>query len=372
VNFASQEYLNLATHPEVRLAAKEAIDIFGVHSAGSAALMGNTRLSLELEKRLAAFLGYKDCTVFPTGWGAGYGLVKTLVRQGDHVIIDRLAHACLQEGARAATGNVHLFPHLSNAAVGEHLRKIRQKNPTTGILVVSESLFSMDSDVPQIEELQDICSCEGATLMIDVAHDAGATGPAGGGYLELQCMAGKVDIVMGSFSKSFGSNGGFVACNDPALKLALRYNCGPLTFTNALSPVQAATVLKSLEIIEGEEGRILRERLMTNVLYMRERLTQVGLTPLGLPSAIVPVVLGTSAYSRLATRYAYEMGALVNLVEFPAVARGTSRWRIQVMANHTAEQIDRFVRIAEAACEKANEHLGATEIDRIDATIAAE
>lgn len=357
VNFASQDYLSLAGHPAIRAAATQAASRFGVHSAGSAALMGNTRLSVELELQLADFLGYADCTVFPTGWGAGYGAIRTLVRPTDHVLIDVLAHACLREGARNATAKVHTFPHLSNAAVERRLQRIRRDEPEAGILVVTETVFSMDSDVPDLAELQGICSRHGAILLVDVAHDLGCIGPTGRGILEWQGMVGRIDLVMGSFSKTFASNGGFVATNSPSLKLALRYNCGPLTFTNALSPIQAAVVLKALEIVRSPEGAARRECLMANILHLREMMEEAGFRLLGRPSAIVPVILGDSAASRLTTRYALATGGMVNLVEYPAVSRNTCRWRLQVMADHTPENIERFVRIAVHARENAQAHL---------------
>ena len=158
INFASQDYLNLATHFRAKGAAFRTIELCGVHSAGSPALMGDTIQSIELEKKIADFTGYKDCTLFPTGWAAGYGIVRALVRPQDHVLIDILSHACLHEGARAATPNVHVFPHLSNEAVERRLARIRERAPTESIIVVTESTFSMDSDVPAIPELKAICS----------------------------------------------------------------------------------------------------------------------------------------------------------------------------------------------------------------------
>lgn len=319
--------------------------------------MGNTSVSVELEKTLAQFLSVNDCTLFPTGWGAGYGTIKTLVTASDHVVIDMLAHACLQEGARSATANIHIFPHVSSDAVERRLRRIRSTEPTCGILVVTETVFSMDSDVPDIERLVDICRTYDAILMVDVAHDLGAIGPNGRGYLELQQMVGKVDLVMGSFSKTFASNGGFVATQHPALKLALRYNCGPLTFTNALSPIQASVISASLNVIQSDEGRLLRERLMSNILYMRQRLVESGFQILGEPSAIVPVMLGGNALSRLMTRFVLESGVLVNMVEYPAVAKHKCRWRIQMMTEHTNAHIDRFIETAVAAREKVMDYL---------------
>lgn len=346
VNFASQDYLSLAPHPLIAEAACATIRDLGVHSAGSGALMGNTAVSIRLEQAIAAFLGMRDCILFPIGWAAGYGVVKTLITTTDHIIIDLLAHACLQEGARNATPNVHAFSHLSTAAVERRLQRIRATDSQAGILVVTETLFSMDSDVPDIQALQALCHRHDATLVVDVAHDLGSFGPTGRGHLEVQGMLGKVDLVMGSFSKSFASNGGFVATNHPALKQALRSSCGPFTFTNALSPIQAAVVLKAIDIIDSPEGAMRRDRLMANIMRMRNGLQARGFTILGEPSAIVPVVLGSNALSRLITRHALSHGAVVNLVEYPAVSHNTCRWRIQVMADHTAEQIDSFIQIA--------------------------
>ena len=358
INLASQDYLNLASHPLIRRAAVQAIERYGVHSAGSAALMGNTAAGLALERELAQFLGLADCTVFPTGWAAGYGTVKTLVRAKHHVVIDLLAHACLQEGARDATANVHHFRHLSNEDLENKLRRIRAADPEVGILVVTESLFSMDSDVPDLRAAQDLAHRYQATLMVDVAHDLGAIGADGTGHLGLQGLLGEIDLVMGSFSKTFASNGGFVATNHTALKLALRAQCGTLTFTNAISPVAASVVSEALRLVQTEEGAQRRARMLGNSLALRKGLERAGFEVLGLPSAIVPVILGDAPLSRLMTKHALALGGIVNLIEHPAVSRNTCRWRLQVMADHTEEQMASFVRIAEQARELALAELG--------------
>jgi 7-keto-8-aminopelargonate synthetase-like enzyme len=345
-NFASQDYLSLASHPEVIEAACRTARDLGVHSAGSATLMGGTALAHELERQIAAFLGMKDCTLFSIGWAAGYGIVKFLVTPQDHVVIDILAHACLQEGAKASGAKVHLSPHNSVEAIERRLKRIRRNAPAAGILVVTESLFSMDSDTPDIVAIQNLCHAYNATLLVDVAHDLGAMGTTGRGALEMQAMLGKVDVVMGSFSKTFASNGGFVATNRPALKVALRFCCGPLTFTNALSPIQAAIVLKALDIVRSDEGDRRRKRLLRNATDLRDALAAEGFEILGAPSAIVPVVLGSSAVSRRITGLTLERGALVNLVEYPAVSLNSSRWRLQVMADHQPEHIEALVKAA--------------------------
>jgi glycine C-acetyltransferase len=357
VNLASQDYLSLSSAPEVRAAAIAAVDDEGVHSAGSAALMGLTTSSNLLEQELADFTGYLDCTVFPIAWAAGYGVITALVRPADHVVIDVLAHACLQEGARSATPNVHKVPHLKCSGVERRLRKIRESAPQAGILVVTETLFSMDSDSPRLAELQELCKRYSATLLVDCAHDLGALGATGRGVLEEQGLVGKVDLLMGSFSKVFGSPGGFVCSNSPSLKWGLRYSCGPSTFTNAMSPIQAAVVRASLGLIRGDEGAARRERLMRNVNRLRAAVGGLGYRVLGRPSAVVPVIVGDVAYGRILTKYLLRRGAIVNLVEYPAVSAKTSRLRLQVMADHTPGDIEELVGIlADAEVDARREY----------------
>jgi len=372
VNLASQDYLSLASSPEARAAAIAAVEAEGVHSAGSAALMGITNGSLQLERELADFTGFLDCTVFPIAWAAGYGVITALVRPQDHVVIDVLAHACLQEGARSATSNVHKVPHLKSSGVERRLRKIRQASPEVGILVVTETLFSMDSDSPRIAELQELCRKYSATLLVDCAHDLGALGETGRGVLEEQGLVGQVDLLMGSFSKVFGSPGGFVCANTVSLKWGLRYSCGPSTFTNAMSPIQAAVVRSSLAMIRGDEGAARRERLLRNVNRLRGALTRRGYQVLGRPSAVVPVIVGDVAYGRILTKHLLKRGAIVNLVEYPAVSPKSSRLRLQVMADHTPEDVEEFVAILDAAEQDARleyDSFGAepAEVDARDA-----
>jgi len=343
VNFASQDYLSMSNNPQIKAVAKEVIDVCGVHSAGSAALVGNTSYSVQLERKIAEFCGMPEAILFPTGWAAGYGVIKGLVRSTDHIVMDALAHTCLQEGANAATKNIYLFRHNQVAECRKWLERIRAKDTENGILVVTEGLFSMDSDTPDIQALQDLCHEFAATLVVDVAHDMGNLGPDGRGHIGMQNMLGKVDLVMGSFSKTFGSNGGFVACRNREVKEYLRFYSPPCTFSNALSPMQSATVLKAFEIIESPEGAALREKLMANILHLRAELEAAGFEVYGDPSAIVCVKMGNEGLARLVARRLPEEGLIVNLVEFPAVPKGQARFRMQVMANHTAEDVKQAV-----------------------------
>jgi 7-keto-8-aminopelargonate synthetase-like enzyme len=343
VNFASQDYLGLASHPAIKEAGKAAIDEYGVHSAGSAAFMGNTRFSLKLQDTISKFLRMDNTILYPTGWAAGYGVIRGLLRPDDHVVIDGLAHNCLQDGAIAATRNIHLHGHLNLDSVRRHLKRIRTRDTANGILVVTEGLFSMDSDTPDISAMQELCRAFDATLLVDVAHDFGNIGEDGTGHIGLQQMLGKVDIVMGSFSKTFASNGGFVTVNSPAVREYLRYFGSSGTFSNALSPVQSAIVLKAFEIVQSQEGKELRAQMMRNVLYLRGRLQDLGLEVIGNPSAIVSAKVGDEALARLVSRRLPALGVVANLVEFPAVAKGSARFRLQVMAKHKKDDIDTLI-----------------------------
>lgn len=177
INFSSQEYLSLASHPRVQRAAIEAIERLGVHSAGSTALAGNVVDGNALENEIAQWLQMSHVALFPTGWAAGYGVCRGLMRPNDHIVLDVLAHNCLQEGANAATKNVHLYRHLDVSHARKQLQRIRAKDDVNGILLVTEGIFSMDADSPDIAALQALAHEYGALLVVDVAHDLGCSGP---------------------------------------------------------------------------------------------------------------------------------------------------------------------------------------------------
>ncbi|HEY9231804.1 MAG TPA: aminotransferase class I/II-fold pyridoxal phosphate-dependent enzyme, partial [Blastocatellia bacterium] len=314
------------------------------------------RLSRRLEAEIAELVNMDHVLLFPTGWAAGFGAIVGLVRSSDHIVIDQLAHSCLMQGARAATPNVRFFHHNDALELRRKLRRIRDKDTSHGILVISEGLFSMDSDSPDIAALQEVCSEYGAVLMVDVAHDLGAQGPGGSGQIGLQNMLGKVDLVMGSFSKTFASNGGFVATHDLPVKQYLGIYGGSHTYSNAISPVQCGVVLEAMRIVRSAEGDHLRVRSKANIHQLRDGFRVRGVDCLGEPSNVVPVTVGDERVAKWTSRFLEENGLIANLVEFPAVARNRARFRFQVMASHTAEQInaaiDIFCRSMEAAQER--------------------
>lgn len=353
VNFASQDYLSLSSHPAVKEAAVEAIKEYGVHSAGSAALLGNTRHSLLLEQRITAFLDGRETVLYPTGWSAGFAAIQGFVRPDDHVVMDVLAHSCLQEGARASTRNIHYHGHLNIRAMERRLQKIRASDTENGILLVTESLFSMHSDTPDIAAMRALCDEYDAVLLVDCAHDFGSMADDGRGHMSLQNVLHDVDIIIGSFSKTFASNGGFISVKDRASAEYLKYYSATQTFSNALSPVQAAAVLAAFDIVDSAEGRDRRRKLMDNILYMRSEMTKVGLETLGDPSAIVPVRVGAEGLARIASRELSGLGAIANLVEYPAVPQGGARFRVQVMSDHSHADVDQLVRLMLQAMRNA-------------------
>lgn len=354
-NFASQDYLSLARHPAVVEAAVRAVHDFGVHSAGSGMLSGNTRFSIALEESLQELLGAPHVLLFPTGWAAAFGTIVGLIRPYDYILLDNLAHASLQQGAAAATPQVRRHPHLDVDAAREQLVQIRAQDATNAILVVTEGLFSMDSDVGRLAELQALCREYDATLLVDVAHDLGASGPGGTGEPGAQAVLGEVDLVMGAFSKTFASNGGFVATRSLAARVAITGFGGSWTFSNALSPMQAAVVTETIRIVRSPEGDERRARLLRNSIRLRDGLARHGIDCLGQPSAIVPAPLGSEVLARVASGLLFRRGILANLAEFPAVASGTARFRMQVMADHTDDELDAAADVVAEVVQQAAE-----------------
>ena len=349
LNFASQDYLSLASHPDIRTAAREAIDHYGVHSGGAPVLAGAIDLSDQLEAGIATHLQMPHVMICPTGWAAGYGAVRGLARDTDHVVIDQLAHNCLQEGAAAATRSLHFFRHLDVAHARIKLASIRARDPHNGILFVTEGLFSMDSDTSQLAGFLAICQEFGARMVVDVAHDLGCTGPNGTGQLGLQDMLGKVDVVVGSFSKTFATNGGFIATRERDLGNYLRYLSPPVTFSSALAPAQVAVAFAALKLVRSEEGERRRQALSSAVSVLRAGFAARQVEVMGVPSPLVPVFIGRDDVGRIAARLLAGAGLVTNLVEYPAVSRATARFRLQVMSTHdTAACETAALRIAEA------------------------
>ena len=368
INFASQDYLALSYRSEVKQAAHAVIDKFGVHSAGSPSLCGRTSILLELENTIAKELGYESCMVFPTGWAAGFGVISGLVREADTILIDSLCHNCIQEGARFSTPNVKKFVHNDLDSLENLLIKERSSNSENGIFIVIETLYSMDSDSPDINAVITLSQKNEVILIIDAAHDFGSMGKDGHGLIDNITIEGWRDntVVMGSFSKTFAANGGFIVCSNSVRQYYRAYASTQL-FSNSISPIQTGVVLQSMKIVFSQEGRELRTKLMQNILDLRKAMNENGFLVAGTPSPIVPVfVSGQSddeALARLTSKYLFQNKLHANLVEFPAVARGKARFRFQVMATHQIEDIKKAAEIMADCRNSAEVHLKQIRLD---------
>ncbi len=355
LNFSSQDYLGLAQDPRLAEEAVRGIAAFGVHSAGSPAFCGSTRALRGLEDRISNAIGTDEVVVYPTGWAAGYGVPVALIRGDDLVLMDALSHNCIQEGARASGGEVRKFRHNDLGELEALIQTARAADAGRGIFVLVESLYSMDSDSPDLGALLDLCERYEAISILDVAHDFGSMGAHGRGLLDT--VPGRLpDVVLGSFSKTFAANGGFATAK-PEVVNYLRYYSPTNLFSNAISPMQTYVADKAFEITFSEEGAALRETLMDRVKHLRASMRGLGFQVHGEPSAICPVFVGDEALARLTSKHVFELGMAANLVEFPAVPRGKARFRFQLMANHEPADLDRAAAILLEAKDRGTAEL---------------
>jgi len=357
VNFTAVDYLGLAQHPALREAASEALEAFGFHTPSSGPLMGNNPLSVRLEQRLSNLLGTPFVFLCPTGWAAAFTALAGVVRDGDHVVMDELSHQCLQQAAYGSTRNVQLFRHLDNTHLEERVRAIREEDAEGAILIVTEGLFSMDGDAPDFPGLIAIAKKYNASTLVDVAHDLGSLGPRGSGSLGAQGVLDQIDIIAGSFSKSLGTNGGFVANRWGNIQWAQLCFGGPYTYSTAMSPIQSAVADKALEIVMSAEGDQLRADLLANAHHARDGAAARGLSVFGAPGPIVSVLIGREPQSRLAGKYAFQHGLVVTSLEFPVVKRGSARYRLSMSPRFTKAQIDFGLDVVRDSIEAAEAQL---------------
>ena len=346
LNFTSMDYLGLSSHKAITTATVRAAQKLPLASGGTAAMTGLSPQLLALERRVADSFGLSDATVCASGWQALQAATATLLGRKDHAIIDMNAHPALKAGARLAGAAVHTYPHASLEGVERRLARLRRGDPDAGLLVATSALFPTTATIPDLIGLIELCAAYRATLLVDAAHDFGAVGQRGLGVAELQGLIGRIDVVVGSFAKTFGSNGGFVASRNTAFQLALRLSGSGQAQSSALSPLQAAVILAAFDLVFSPEGTRRRARLMANSLRLRNRLVVEGFHVLGQPGPLVSVMLQGVLFARAMTAEAARRGVLVNLLEAPHVPLHTPRWRLQLMSEHTIADIDRLAEVA--------------------------
>jgi 8-amino-7-oxononanoate synthase len=333
VQFASNDYLGLATHPALAEAAAHAAHHVGTGAGASRLIVGGREIHDELELALAAhwspLLGPRTAALlFPTGFAANLGTLATVVAAGGTadtlVLSDELNHASIIDGARLSRAEVEVFPHADLDALGRLLSRRRRSRA----VVVSDMVFSMDGDVADAVALAECCAVHDAVLVLDVAHDAFASLLA---VADRVVDTGSTVVVVGTSSKTLGALGGWLVAERATVELALN-TARSFIFTTAPSPPDAAAALAALKLLEGDEGQRLRARLRANV----DRVAP------GHPSPIVPLLLGAEERALEVSAALLEDGLLVPAIRPPTVAEGTCRLRIAVSAEHTPEQLDRL------------------------------
>jgi len=333
VMMGSNNYLGLTHHPRVLEAAKNALERYGSGCTGSRFLNGTLDLHQLLEERLAEFFGKEAALVFSTGYQANLGLVSGLVGRGDVVLIDKLDHASIVDGAKMSYGDTHRFGHGDY----EKLELLLQRYQDRGTLVIVDGVYSMEGDVADVPRLLALTQKYGAALALDDAHSVGVMGPKGDGTAAHFGLIEEVDLIVGTFSKSLASIGGFVGGSEPVIHY-LKHHCRPLIFTAALPPSNTAGVLAALEIMAAEPER--RERLWENTRRFQDGCRSLGFDIGTTQTPIIPVLIGDMMTTLAFWRKLYDAGVFTNPVVPPAVPQDSCRLRASLMATHRPEQID--------------------------------
>ncbi len=347
IMLASNNYLGLASHPQVIRAACEAAVNYGTGAGSSPLLVGTFPTTRKLEAKLASFKGAEEACVFATGYSANVGVISAVCGKNDVVILDRLAHASMVDGARLSGSQIKVFHHNDVS----HLDGVLRRNRDAGTkLVCVEGIYSMDGDVAPLDEILKVVRKHDALLLVDEAHSTGVLGAGGRGAASHFGIEGQIDLHVGTLSKSLGACGGFVA-GKADLITYIRYLARSGMFSTAPSPMVTAAATEALNIIEQEPWRV--ERLWENCRFMHGELSRMGFTINDAPSSIIPVIVGSMSVLRQMTLELHEANICVNSVPFPAVARGSERLRISLTANHTREQLQEALRCIERAATSA-------------------
>ncbi|MGA1825526.1 MAG: aminotransferase class I/II-fold pyridoxal phosphate-dependent enzyme [bacterium] len=344
IMMASNNYLGLSTHPKVKEAAIEAIRKYGSGMSGSPILNGTFNLLKKLEEKLAQLKGCEEAMLFSTGYSTNVGAISGLIRSEDVIIIDRLNHASIIDGCILAKANFRIFKHNDMQSLESVLKKI--DGEFMGKLIAVDGIFSMEGDLASLPDIVELADRYSAKIMVDEAHATGVIGDHGGGATEYFNLKGKIDLVMGTFSKTFATTGGYIASNKEVINY-LRHFARSYLFSASLTPSVVATVLAGLEVLEKEPQ--LRIKLWNNIKYMHDNLKGMGYNVFPSPpeSAILILPIGKEVKLRQMSRKIHEEGIFLNAIPYPAVAKDKSRFRISLMATHTREDLDKTLDVLE-------------------------
>ena len=338
INFSSNDYLGLATEPALREAAKAAIDQYGVGAGASRLVCGTLSPHVRLEEKLAEFKRTEAALTFSSGYATALGTLGALCQKDDVIILDKLAHASLIDGARLSGAHVRVFPHNHMGKLESHLAWARDNFPEARVVVVTEAVFSMDGDWALLAEIVELKLRFGALLLLDEAHAVGVIGAHGRGLAEQLGLAGAVDIHMGTLSKALGVSGGYV-CGGRRLIELLVNRARSFIYSTAPSPAVAAAGCAAVEWMLSAAGEKRRQQLRQNLAQFASEMPPLFSGERKVQSAIVPVIVGKAEAALEAAQLLADKGFLVPAIRFPTVARDAARLRVTVSARHTPRQI---------------------------------
>ena len=338
VNFSSYNYLGYANHPEVIQAAKDALDKFGLGATGSPVLNGTFDVHKQLEDALTNFYGQEGygVSLFSSGYGANIGVVSSYIHKGDYVVLDHSSHASLIDGAVMSQGTVKLFRHNDAEFLEKILKRISKENRR--ILVCVEGVYSTDGDYGNLKDLVAVSKKYGASILVDEAHSLLIAGKTGKGAVEEFDVLSEVDLVIGTFSKSFGGVGGCVYAKKELINY-MNYYARSRMFSCALDPAVTGGILKALELAAGPDGEQKRKRIIENADYLRSLLkdkVDIGTSQ----SWVIPIIFGDERKSLPLGDYLMRLGYDFSIMMFPAVKKNKSIIRAFVTSEHTKEQLD--------------------------------
>jgi 8-amino-7-oxononanoate synthase len=334
----SNNYLGLTMHPKVRKAAQDAIERYGTSCTGSRFVNGSLDLHEELEAELAKFVGKEAALVFATGMQVNLGTISALVGRGDTVILDKFDHASIVDGARLGWGQTKRFRHNDMDDLERVLASIPEER---GKMVVVDGLYSMEGDIAFLPEIVPLCKHYGARLMVDDAHSIGVLGEGRGTAAHFG-LTDDVDLIMGTFSKSLASIGGFIAGSEDIIHYIKHFGRA-FIFSASISPPNATAAMAALEVIQEEQERVQRVNDIGE--KMRERYLEIGFDIGSSVTPIIPIIIGDDMRTAVAWKYLFDNGVYVNCVVEPAVPSGRQLLRTSYMASHTDEQLDQVVEI---------------------------
>jgi 8-amino-7-oxononanoate synthase len=339
--FGSNSYLGLTNHPKLKEAAKRAVDKYGSGCAGSRFLNGTLDLHIELEEKLAAFTGKEEAIVFSTGMQVNLGVLSSLLGRKDFIVSDDSNHASIVDGTRMSFATTRKYRHNDLASLETVLQRIdKEREPEAIKLIVMDGVFSMEGDIAKLPEIMELAKTYNANVMVDDAHGLGVLGELGRGTCNHFGLTDEVDLIMGTFSKSLATIGGFIATSHEIANW-LKHNARSLIFSASIAPANAAAVIAALELIQNEPQRI--EQLWANTRYAKRLLDEIGFETGHSETPIIPIYVRDVNKTFLLTRQLQDEGVFVNPVITPAVAPEDTLIRFSLMATHTFAQIDEAI-----------------------------